>query len=139
MPRHSLVKFVDASKIVVERSMNISGQKVFSNSEPSTMVLPGIRDCIVSFDASWHRRGHFSNQGFAAAIYSETGKVLDYSLFDRVCYLCSKWDEDQRMQKPDEYAEFWENHKTNCTANYKGSSQAMETSAALIINKQNNY
>ena len=85
MPRHSLVKFTDALKILVERSMNISGQKVFSNSEPSTMVLPGIRDCIVSFDASWHIRGHFSNQGFAAAIDSGTGKVLDYSLFDRVC------------------------------------------------------
>ena len=43
MPRHSLDLFVAASKAVVERSMNISGQKVFSNSERSTMVVPGTR------------------------------------------------------------------------------------------------
>ena len=66
--------FVAASKTFVERSMKISGQKVFSNPEPSTMVVPGTRECIVSFDASWHRRGHFSNQGFAGAIDSSTGK-----------------------------------------------------------------
>ena len=133
MPRHSLDLFVAASKAVVERSMNISGEKVFSNSEPSTMVVPGTRECIVSFDASWHQRGHFSNQGFAAAIDSFTGKVLDYALYDRVCSLCSKWDEDRKLQNPDEFAEFWGKHRTTCTSNYKGSSQAMETSAALEI------
>ena len=136
MPKKSLDKFVAASNVVVERSMNISGKKVFANSQTSAMVVPGIRECIVSFDASWHRRGHFSNQGFAAAIDAETGKVLDYSLFDRVCYSCSKWDEERKMQNPDEFAEFWEQHKINCTANYKGSSQAMETSAALDIWKR---
>ena len=136
MPKTSLDKFVAASKVVVERSMSISGQKVFANSQPSTMVVQGIRECIVSFDASWYQRGHFSNQGFAAAIDAETGKVLDYSLYDRVCYLCSRWDEERKMQKPDEFIEFWEQHKFTCTANYKGSSQAMETSAALDIWKR---
>ena len=63
-----------ASNVVVERSMNISGKKVFANSQTSTMVVPGLGECIVSFDASWHRRCHFSNQGFAAAIDAETGK-----------------------------------------------------------------
>ena len=133
MPRHSLDLFVAASKTVVERSMKISGQKVFSNSEPSTMVVPGTRECIVSFDASWHRRGHFSNQGFAGVIDSFTWKVLDYALYDRVCSLCSKWDEDRKLQNPDEFAEFWEKHRTTCTSNYRESSQAMETSAALEI------
>ena len=89
--------------------MKISGQKVFSNSEQSTMVAPGTRECIVSFDASWHRRGHFSNQGFAGAIDSSTGKVLDYALYDRVCSLCSKWDEDRKLQNPDDFAAFWKN------------------------------
>ena len=133
MSRKSLNLFVSASKAVVERSMNISGQKVFSISEPSTMVVPGTRECIVSFDASWHRRGHFSNQGFAAAIDSSSGKVLDYALYDRVCSLCAKWDEVRKVSNPDDYAEFWEKHRTACTSNYKGSSQAMETSAALEI------
>ena len=133
MPRHTLSNFVAASKSVVERSMTFSGKKVYSNSEPSSMVVPGTRECVVSFDASWHKRGHFSNQGFAAAIDSSTGKVLDYALYDRVCSLCSKWDENRKQQNPDEFAEFWGKHHTTCTANYKGSSQAMETSLAQEI------
>ena len=36
--------------------------------------------CVVSFDATWHRRGHYSNQGFTAAIEVYSGKVLDYVL-----------------------------------------------------------
>ena len=130
MPRHTISKFVAASKSVVERSMTISGQKVFSNSEPSSMVVPGTRECVVSFDASWHKRGHFSKQEFAAAIDSSTGKVLDYALYDRVCSLCSNCDENRKLQNPDEFAKFWGKHHTTCTDNYKGSSQTMETSAA---------
>ena len=40
------------------------------------------------------------------------------------------------MENPDEYVEFWEQHKTACTANYKGSSQTMESTAALEIWKR---
>ena len=136
MPKKSLEKFVAASNAVVQPSMNISGQKVHAKAKLSTMALPGIGECTVSFDASWHRRGHFSNQGFAAAIDSETGKVHDYSLYDRVCYLCAKWDEERKMNYPDEFADFWEEHETKCTANYKGSSQSMKSAAALDIWKR---
>ena len=73
------------------------------------MVVPGRRECIVSFYASWHRRGHFSNQGFAGAIDFSTGKVLDYALYDRVCSLCSKSDEDRKLQNPDDFAAFGKN------------------------------
>ena len=51
-------------------------------------------------------------------------------------YLCSKWDEERKMQNPDEFADLEEQHKTTCTANYKWTSQAMETSAALNIWKR---
>lgn len=37
------------------------------------------------YDASWHRRGHFSNQGFGAVIDSQSGKVLDHDLLQRIC------------------------------------------------------
>ena len=95
-----------------------------------------LRNCTVSFDASWHRRGHFSNQGVAAAIDSELGKVLDYQLYDRVYYLCSKWNEERKTSNPEEFAEFWDNHKPACTANFSGSSQSMESSAAVDIWKR---
>ena len=53
-----------------------------------------------------------------------------------MCYLCSKWDEERKMRNPDEFAEFWYQHKNTCTANYKASFQAMETLAALDIWKR---
>ena len=116
--------------------MEISAKLVHS-SAPTTDLLPeNLRSCTVSFDASWHRRGHFSNQGFAAAIDSENGKVLDYQLYDRVCYLCSKWPEDRKENNPEEYEEYWSTHKLLCTANFSGSSQSMESAAAVEIWKR---
>ena len=95
----------DCSKRVVFNSMKISGEKVHS-SIPLNLDLPvEIRDCAVSFDASWHRRGHFFNQGFAAAIDSEFGKVLDYQLYDRICYHCCKWTEERKADNPEEFLE----------------------------------
>ena len=116
--------------------MEISAKLVHS-SAPTTDLLPeNLRSCTVSFDASWHRRGHFSNQGFAAAIDSENGKVLDYQLYDRVCYLCSKWPEDRKENNPEEYEEYWSTHRLLCTANFSGSSQSMESAAAVEIWKR---
>ena len=58
--------------------------------------------------------------------------MLDYTLYDRVCYSCSKWPESQETN-PDEYAEYWSSHKDHCSSNYKGTSQSMESSAAIDI------
>ena len=99
------------------------------------MVVPGTRECIVSFDASWHRRGHFSNHGFAGAIDSSTGKVLDYALYDRVCSLCSKWDEDRKLQNPDDFAAFWEKHRTTSTFNLEIWNRSIATFNLEIWNR----
>ena len=133
MSQIHLKRFVESTTSVVTRSMKASGDNVH-RSLPSQTSLPAhIRNCTVSFDASWHRRGHFSNQGFAAAIDSDFGKVLDYQLYDRVCYPCSNWNEERKANNPEEYTEYWWKHKAVCTANYSGSSQSMESSAAVEI------
>ena len=131
--KSNLDKVMDASKAVVMRSMQYAGDHAYSESLPANYSVPHTRECTVSFDASWHRRGHFSNQGFAAAIDSEFGKVLDYTLYDRVCYSCSKWPESRQESNPDEYADYWSSHKDQCSSNYKGTSQFMESSAAVDI------
>ena len=79
MSRTHMIRFVQATRNVVCASIKASGQIVHSvlPSEPSLPIT--LRNCTVSFDASWHRRGHFSNQGFAAVIESESGKVWTIS------------------------------------------------------------
>ena len=111
MSRNGIDKLTEVSKIVVERSMKISGENIYNSSTPTNNSAPNIRECTVNFDASWIRRGHFSNQGFAAAIDSEFGKVLYYALYDKVCYQCCKWPEEKQTQIPEEYQEFCKKHR----------------------------
>ena len=116
--------------------MKIAGQQAYSQANPVSESVSGLRECAVSFDASWHRRGHYSNQGFSAAIDTDFGKVLDYSLYDRVCYQCSKWPDSRRNSSPEELQEYWARHKDLCVANYKGTSQSMESSGAVDVWKR---
>ena len=99
--------FLAATTSVVAKSMEISASQVHSSTPTTALLSDNLRSGTVSFNTSWHRRGHFSNQGFAAAIDSEYGKVLDYQLYDRVCYLCSKWPEERNENNPEEYEEYW--------------------------------
>ena len=128
--------FMAASHTVAKESMRIAGEQAYSQAAAVHDSPSDLRECAVSFDASWHRRGHYSNQGFAAAIDTDFGKVLDYSLYDRVCYSCSKWPESHRNSCPEEYEDYWVSHKHLCTANYKGTSQSMESTAAIDVWKR---
>ena len=130
MSQTQLTKFMKASLDVATESMKIAGKQAYEQASPVNDSVSGLRDWAVSFDASWHRRGHYSNQGFAAAINSESGKVLDYVLYDRVYYPCSKWPETRRSN-PEEFQDYWARHKDTCVANYKGTSQSMESSGAV--------
>ena len=80
MSKTQLTKFMKASVDIASVSMRIAGKQAYSQASPVDDGPAGLRECAVSFDASWHRRGHYSNQGFAAAIETDFGKVLDYSL-----------------------------------------------------------
>ena len=113
--------------------MKLAGELAYSHAAAVENSPSRLRECAVSFDASWHRRGHYSNQGFGAAIDTDFGKVLDYSLFDRVCYSCSKWPESRCCDTPEEFEEYWSAHKEICPANYKGTSQSMESTGAIDI------
>ena len=133
MSKTQLTKLMKVSVNVANNSMRIAGKQAYSQATPVTVSQSGLRDSAVSFDASWHRRGHYSNQGFAAAIDTDFGKVLDYALYDRVCYSCSKWPESRRSSCPDQYQDYWASHKDICVANYKGTSQSIESSGAVEV------
>ena len=50
-----------------------------------------------------------------------------------MCSKCLKWTEERKKDDPDEYGEYWKKHSGECPANYSGTSQGMESSAALEI------
>ena len=56
-------------------------------------------------------------------------KLLNQQVYDNVlskfCKGCSIW-ESKRYKEPGEYEEWTAKHESVCTANFKGSSQAME-------------
>ena len=133
MSKTQLNTFMGASVTIAKQSMKCAGAQAYSHASIIEESTSGLRECAVSFDASWHRRGHYSNQGFTAAIDSDFGKVLDYSLYDRVCFTCSKWPESRRCSCPEEFQEFREAHKDQCTSNYSGTSQSIKSSGAIDV------
>ena len=111
MSKSQLNTFRVASVTLAKTSMRFAGEQAYSHSSAVVNSNSGLKEWAVSFDESRHRRGHYSNQGFVAAIDTDFGKVLDYSLHDRVCFSCSKWSETRRSSFPEEYEIFWNAHK----------------------------
>ena len=118
---------------VVEESMSLAAEVVRTRDTAVLSNIPGAYKCDVSFDATWHRRGHYSNQGFGAAIDAVSNKVLDYALYQRICRKCSKWPIERQTSVPEDYSSFILEHQPSCPANFCGTSQAMEGSAAVVI------
>lgn len=86
-------------------------------------------DVCVTYDGTWHKRGHTSHFGVGVAIELESGLVLDYSVHSNYCQLCTQGP------KPgtEGYTEWMEDHRPNCQKNFNGSAGAMEVEAATVI------
>ena len=84
---------------------------------------------VVSFDGTWHKRGHSSHYGVGVIIELHTGLVLDSHVVSNYCMKCTR--------KPDPthptYDQWCEGHKTECRKNFNGSSVAMEVEAAKVV------
>ena len=130
MNKRSMKILEDITTKVSGHAMDIAAAEVRNRSDAEASVIVGATRCHVSYDASWHRRGHYSNQGFGAAIDSSSGKVLDYALLQRFCLKCAVWSVQRQNDFPDEYVNFKETH-LDCSINFTGTSQAMEGAIAL--------
>ncbi|XP_015124356.1 uncharacterized protein LOC107046281 [Diachasma alloeum] len=96
-----------------------------------------IIDICMSFDGSWHRRGHISLYGVAAVIDILTGIVVDYVVLSKYCHMCTVTAEELGKESPEFH--FWqEEHKKmgQCSCNHEGSSGSIEVSAAEILWKR---
>ena len=133
--KRAMALFSEVTSKVSAIAMDLAAEEVRCRLDSEPSVIDGATRCHVSYDASWHRRGHYSNQGFGAAIDSHSGKVLDYGVMQRVCKKCSNWSDERKSSFPEEYESFIETH-TNCTINFTGTSQAMEGAIAVDLWKR---
>ena len=89
----------------------------------------GILEIGVSFDGSWHKRGHSSHTGIGIAIDLLTGLPIDYEVLSNYCLKCQL-----APSKDDENFDEWlQNHSEKCSKNYEGSANSMEMECAKRI------
>lgn len=117
---------------VLEFSRNIvysSHEELDSNDNEDVI------DVAVSYDGTWHKRGHTSLYGIGIVIDILTGLVIDFEILSKYCpeCICSKRDLGSDSA---EFHVWFEGHKNHCSQNFYGSSNAMEMSAAEIIWKR---
>ena len=117
---------IDNTEEVLSASVsNVKEAYATLDSDVSTDPL-----CItVSFDGSWHKRGHTSMYGFASVIDVLTGLVVDYVVLSKYCHACST-KKSKLGEDSEEYKEWYQGHEDQCAINYIGSSNAMEVEAA---------
>lgn len=111
-------RIVSATKCVAAESMRRAVEE-----EVKLSPAPDKREITVSGDGSWKTRGHMSRYGIVSVIGAESGKVVDIKVKSSYCKLCSQW---KGPKKGRIYDEWYENHKSTCTANHHGSAASME-------------
>lgn len=86
-------------------------------------------DITVSFDGTWHKRGHSSHFGVGVVIDYMTGLVLDIEVLSNYCQNCSTGPD----VSDDLYSAWKEKHAPSCQKNYSGSANSMEVGAAKVL------
>ncbi|XP_030846475.1 uncharacterized protein LOC115926119 [Strongylocentrotus purpuratus] len=117
--RH-LKNIAKAKKTAAEDQMKDAAQHLRDKArEKDPSIGPDdIVDVAVSFDGTWHRRGHSSNHGVGVVISVDTGEVLDQEVLSKICGECNAkkgWDKEGERYKK------WEAGHS-CDGGHKGSS-----------------
>ena len=71
--------------------MKSAANEVWMSIEPCASE-GDIVNCQVSIDGLWHKRRHFSLNGFESAKSSENKKVIVYQVFSKLCKGCLIWE-----------------------------------------------
>ena len=91
----------------------------------------GILDIAVSYDCSWHKRGHCSKYGVAAVIDLDTNMIIDFEVLSKFCYKCTL--SFSELGDSPEYDEWLKGHKPFCDINFEGPSGNMEAEIAVKL------
>nr|XP_045585318.1 uncharacterized protein LOC123747283 [Procambarus clarkii] len=95
----------------------------------------GVLDIDVSFDGSWHTRGHHSQIGIAFVVEIFTGLVVDFNTFCKNCHKCqiTKHRKQQGKITQAEFDDEMAKHLPYCDKNYDGTAKNMEADAAVLM------
>ncbi len=85
-----------------------------------------VKDCQVSVDGTWQKRGHVSLNGVVTLLSRNNGKCLDFEVLSKKCKGCQTWE--KRKDDP-QYSSWLANHI--CQANHSNSSGTMERAEAV--------
>ena len=114
----------EAYESVAEDSMKEASREVHNLSQQTSEV----KDCQVSVDGTWQKRGYSSLNGVVTVISSKVGKCLDVATLSKYCKSCQHWSKKKDHPRYDD----WQmNHI--CSANHSKSSGAMESVGAVSI------
>lgn len=91
-----------------------------------------ICNIAVSFDATWHKRGHTSNYALGCVIDVLTGFVIDHEVLSKFCHNCAQTEKSLGKESP-EFMSWYEGHVPFCQKNYEGTSGGMEVEIALKL------
>lgn len=91
-----------------------------------------ICNIAVSYDATWHKRGHTSNYAVGCVIDVLTGFVIDHEVLSKFCHNCAQTEKALGKESP-EFAYWYKGHLPYCQKNYVGSSGGMEVEMALKL------
>ena len=89
----------------------------------------GLLPITVSFDGTWHRRGHSSHYGVGVVVDQLTGLVVDTHTLSNYCCACAR----APAKSSPMYPTWWEKHRPNCQTNYDGSANSMEVSEGCVL------
>ena len=120
-------KVHSAAIIAAQASMSRAGEVIrrLQNLPSGQQYTP----VVVSYDGTWHKRGHSSHHGIGIVIDLSTGFVLDYKVLSNYCHGCMIGPKP----KDKGYQAWHSKHKPKCQKNYSGSANSMEVGAAKIM------
>ena len=118
-----------ANDVMCESAQIVS--RVYKELDPS-IDESGVMDLMVSFDGSWMTRGHRSMYGIGCVVEVVTGLVIDFTILSLYCQRCACAASRYGGRDTDDFKKWYKAHD-DCTANYTGSSNAMEKTAAEIL------
>jgi putative NIF3 family GTP cyclohydrolase 1 type 2 len=105
--------------------------------EAHRQVNPNFNGNIaVSFDGTWHTRGHSSKTGVACVIDLLTGVCIDWHVMSKFCQKCEKEGAKMKAVGQMAYNQWWNDHQEDCSKNFEGSSGMMEVDGALELWKR---
>lgn len=95
----------------------------------------GILDIDVTYDGSWHTRGHKSLLGVGAVVDANSGLVVDFHTVSKLCVMCTRMKTrvKKKIMTQKAFDEWKTKHAPRCDVNHEGSSASMEAAAAMCL------